>query len=153
MEKIRSILRKKPMVFLIGSLVYVVILSLLRWGIHPRLDTVWFIAGGVVGIYFLDMAEDFFALTPSPFRSILFMGVYIVVSFFVATSSSVALARGLVLSLYLQLLMWQVGEWKLTGSNATWYRMVAVTVPIKVQQWILVGSFLVFGIETYLFIR
>ena len=109
--------------------------------------------GGIVGIYFLDVAEDFFALTPSPFRSIVFMSVYVFVSFFVTTSSSVALARGLVLSLFLQLLFWQVGEWRLTGSNASWYRMTADMVHVRIQQWILIGFVVVFIIETYVFIR
>ena len=106
-----------------------------------------------IGIYFLDVAEDFFALRSSPFRSVLFMGVYAIVSFFIVTSSSIALARGLVLSLYLQLLLWQVGEWRLTGSDASWYKLVADAVPKRTQEWLLSGFIVLFFVETYLFIR
>ncbi len=153
MNTVRQIIRKKPVEFLFASLVYVLIASLIKWGIHPKLDTAWFILGGVIGIYFLDMAEVFFNLHPSPFRSILFMALYTVVSFFVSSSSSVFLARGLVLSLFLQLLLWQVGEWRLTGSTASWYRLVTGVVPTRTQGWILSGFVALFIIETYLFIR
>lgn len=153
MDKVRNIIKKKPLLFLVTSAAYLVIVSLFKWGIHPTLDTAWFIIGGFIGIYFLDVAEDFFDLRSSPFRSVLFMGVYAIVSFFITTSSSIALARGLVLSLFLQLLLWQVGEWRLTGSDASWYRLVADAVPKRTQEWILFGFVVLFIIETYLFIR
>lgn len=153
METVRQIIKKKPIEFFFASLLYILVAVFIKWGIHPTFDTAWFIAGGLIGIYFLDFAEVFFALSPSPFRSVVFMGVYAVVSFFVTTSSSIALARGLVLSLFLQLLLWQVGEWRLTGKNATWYRMVVDPVPVRTQQWILVGFTVLFLVETYLFVR
>ena len=153
MDTLRLILRKKPTEFLFASLIFVLIASLIKWGIHPTFDTVWFVLGGLIGIYFMDVAEQFFALHPSPFRSIVFIGVYAVVSFFVTTSSSISLARGLVLSLYLQLLLWLVGEWRLTGNTDTWYRLVASTVPRKTQRLILLGFIVLFFVETYLFVR
>ena len=153
MDTLRQILKKKPSEFLVASLTFVLVASLLKWGIHPTLDTVWFVLGGFIGIYFMDVAEVFFALHPSPFRSIVFIGVYGIVSFFVTTSSSIYLARGLVLSLYLQLLLWLVGEWRLTGNTDTWYRLVATTVPKKTQGWILLGCIVLFFVETYLFVR
>lgn len=153
MDKIRNIIKRKPLLFIITSAAYVTVVSLLKWGIHPTLDSAWFMIGGFIGIYFLDVAEDFFALHSSPFRSVLFMGVYAIVSFFITTSSSIALARGLVLSLYLQLLLWQVGEWRLTGSDASWYKLVADAVPKRTQEWLLFGFIVLFIVETYLFIR
>lgn len=153
MDTIRQIIKKKPIEFLFASLFFVLIASLIKWGIHPTGETAWFIVGGMVGIYFMDVAEVFFALEPSPFHSIVFMGAYAVVSLFVTTSSSVSLARGLVLSLFLQLLLRQTGEWRLTGSNASWYRTVSGTVSTKIQGWILLEFTVLFLVESYLFVR
>src|SRR5690349_18284117 len=96
MEKIKEVVRRKPFFFLLVSLGYLVLVSLLKWNIHPTLETLWFIVGGILGVYFLDIAEVFFELNPSPFRSIVFVGAFILVGLFVVTSSDSALASGLV---------------------------------------------------------
>jgi hypothetical protein len=101
----------------------------------------------------LDVAEVFFELTPSPFRSIVFVGAFLLVSLFVITSAGSSLASGLVLSLYLTLVFWQMGQWQIQKNLTDWYRMVAGPVSVRTQQWILwvvVGMFIV---ETFLFIR
>ena len=100
----------------------------------------------------LDAAEVFFALNPSPFRSIVFVGAFVVLSFFVATSSGSLLAQGLVFSLYLTLILWQVGEWQFSGNLDGWYRMVAGPVTKTVQKWALVIFSVMFIIETLLFL-
>lgn len=153
MDTLRQIIKKKPVEFLFASVFFVLVTSLLKWGIHPTGETAWYLLGGMVGIYFMDIAEVFFALEPSPFHSIVFMGAYAVVSLFVTTSSSVSLARGLVLSLFLQLLLRQIGEWRLTGGNASWYRTVSGAVMTRIQGWILLGFIVLFLVESYLFVR
>ncbi len=152
MDKVKELILRKPIIFLLVAGVYLLLVDLLKWGIHLTADTAWFIAGGVIGIYFLDAAELFFRLTPSPFRSIVFTTLFTMVSFFIVTSSRSALASGLVLSLYLQMVLWQVGEWRVAGNLNTWYRMVATPVSFKTQGVILMTFSALFFLETYLFI-
>jgi len=152
MDKLREIIRRKPPVFLIVSLGYLVIVGLFKWHMPPPLEALWFLIGGVVGVYLLDAAEVFFALTPSPFRSIVFMGAFVVLSLFVATSSISILAQGLVFSLYLTLILWQVGQWQFSGNLDDWYRMINVSVTKTVEKWGLIIFSIIFIIETLLFL-
>lgn len=153
MDKILQIVKRKPIVFLFLSIGYVVAVALIKWQIAPPITALWFVAGAVFGTYFMDIAEVFFNLSPSPFRTIVFAAAYIVVSLFVVTSSGSMLASGLVLSLFLTLVLWQVGEWQVHRNLNSWYRMVAVPVTAATQGWLLVGFIAVFLIETWLFIR
>lgn len=150
MEILRQIVRRKPIIFVIYSLVYLVFVGLGIWLVSPSWDSVWFVGGGLVGIYLLDIAEIFFALSPSPFRSIVFLALFVVVGFFVVSSGGSAFASGLVLSLYLQLLFWQIGQWRLQGSLDSWYRLVAGTVSASTQRVILIGFGLLFCMLTYI---
>lgn len=153
MDKLLVIIKRKPLLFLFISLGYLVLVGFLKWQLYPPLSALWFILGGAVGVYFLDAAEVFFALNPSPFRSIVFLAAFIVLSFFVVSSSGSLLASGLVLSLYLSILLWQFGEWQYRGNLNDWYRMVATPVAIRSQMWILVAAIALFIVQTVLFIR
>lgn len=153
MDKIREIIKRKPLLFVLISLGYLLLAGFFKWNIHPNFGSATFLMGGLLGIYFLDIAEVFFALQPSPFRSIVFIVGLIIVSLFVITSSGSMLASGLVLSLFLSLLLWQVGEWKIHKNLTDWYRMVAGSVEVKTQQGILAGCIVVFMVMTVLFIR
>ena len=153
MNKIAEIINKKPLLFLLVSLSYLFVLGFLKWRLAPTIEALWFVIGGVLGIYFLDGADVFFHLSPSPFRSIVFAAAFVVVSLFVVTSSGSMLASGLVLSLYLSLILWQVGEWPVRGNLNEWYRMIAGPVPAGVQRWGVVLFIVLFFVETYLFIR
>ena len=153
MDNVKELIRNKPRIFILISVIYLVALALGKWRIHPSGDTAWFLAGGVIGIYFLDGAELFFHLTPSPFRSVVFMALFTIVGLFVVTSSGSTLASGLVLSLYLQMILWHVGELRVTGNLTSWYRMMAVPVALKTQQIILFLFSVLFLLETYFFIQ
>lgn len=153
MDKIITIFQKKPLVFLLASLIYLFAVGLLKWKLTPPPAAVLYLVGGAIGVYFLDIAEVFFNLNPSPFRSIVFVGAFAIVSFFVVTSSGSFVGSGLVLSLYLSLILWQGGEWQLTGNLNSWYRMVASIPTIKQQQWMLLAFIVIFLVETYLFVR
>jgi hypothetical protein len=153
LDKIKEIVRRKPPFFLLVSLAYLIVVGLLRWGIHPTLGEGVFFIGGIIGVYFLDVAEVFFQLNPSPFRSIVFAASFVAMSFFVVTSSGSTLASGLVLSLYLTMVLWLVGEWQIQGNVTTWYRMVAGQVSIAAQKWTLISFIVLFIIETILFTR
>jgi len=152
MDKIRAIIRRKPVFFFLISIVYLLILGFLKWQIHPTPATLYFLAGGLIGVYFLDIAEEFFGVTPSPFRSIVFAVLFVLVSFFIVTSSGSLLATGLVLSLYLSLVLWQLGEWQINGNLNSWYRMLVNPVAVAVQKWLMVLFMLVFIAESALFL-
>lgn len=153
MDKVKELIGKKPKVFLLVTGAYLVITILWKWLLYPSLDALWFVVGGVIGIYFLDAAEQFFALNPSPFRSIVFQALFAIVAFFVVTSSTGTIGSGLVLSLFLQMILWQIGELRLNGNLDSWYRMVAGSVDTRTERVILVVSAIVFLVETYIFVR
>ncbi len=169
MDKIKEIIRKKPIMFLVISLVYALGVGIIKWGIPlmkfisggiggPGVQvwlpqTALYLAGAIIGVYFLDGAEVFFNLTPSPFRSVVFVGAFTVVSFFMVTSSGSFVGSGLVLSLYLSLILWQIGELQFAGNLNNWYRLVADPVSLKSQRWILFVFIAFFVLETFLFIR
>lgn len=148
-----EIIKKKPILFLVVSVAYALGIGVVKWGGTWPLEAGLYFIGALIGVYFLDAAEVFFRLTPSPFRSMVFMAPFAVVSFFVVTSSGSLVGSGLVLSLYLSLLLRQIGELQLTGNLASWYRMVSGAPTLTQQRWILVALAAIFFGETYLFIR
>lgn len=153
MDKIKEIIRKKPILFLVISLVYALGVGFLKWRIAWPPQAALYFGGAIIGVYFLDGAEVFFNLKPSPFRSVVFVAAFTVVSFFMVTSSGSFVGSGLVLSLYLSLILCLVGELELVGNLNSWYSMVAGPVTPSMQQWILFVFMALFLIETYLFIR
>jgi hypothetical protein len=84
---------------------------------------------------------------------VVFGALFAAVAFFVVTSSTGTIGSGLVLSLYLQMLLWQIGEWRVNGNVNSWYRMVAGPVLPSTQRLILIVSAVVFFTETFIFIR
>jgi hypothetical protein len=153
MDKVKEILKRKPTTFLLLSVLYLFLVALIKWWVSPTISTLFFLAGGAIGLYFLDIAEVIFSVHPSPFRTIVFVTLFAIVSFFVVTSSGSMLAIGMVLSIFLTILLWQVGEWTLMKNINSWYRMLADPVSQSTQRIILVLSFLVFVIETMIFIH
>lgn len=112
MQKIRELIKRKPPLFVVISVAYLVSVGFLKWQIQPPVWALAYLGGGMLGVYFLDIAEVFFNLVPSPFRTIAFQGLFVLVSFFVVTSSGSFLATGLVLSIYLTMLLRLSFEWK-----------------------------------------
>jgi hypothetical protein len=153
MNKITAIISRKPLLFLFLSLGYLIFVGFVKWYIHPPLTAAWFILGGVIGVYLLDAAEVFFAINPSPFRSIVFTGAFVVLSLFIVTSANNMLADGLVLSLYLSLVLWQIGHWQITGNLNAWYSMVEGPVSVSFQKMGMIIFTALFFVETWVFLR
>jgi hypothetical protein len=137
MQKLLSFLRCKPLFFFWIIVFYIVFVYIVKWNIHPTMQAALFVAGSLIGMYFLEAAERFFRLTPSPFRSIVFVGLFIFVSFFVLTSSISYVASGLVLAIFLTLILWQSGEWVTEHHLNRWYLMLADPVKPRLQLGIL----------------
>jgi hypothetical protein len=153
LSKIKEIVRRKPLLFLCISLGYLLALALVKWGIHLSWGTLFFVIGGFLGIYLLDIAEVFFNLNPSPFRGVVFIVPFMAVSVFVITSSGSMLASGLVLSLSLTLALWIIGEWNIQGNVSSWFRMVAGPVSIQIQRWAMIGYIVLLLVESFIFLR
>ncbi len=151
-ENIKEIIRRKPLIFLLVFFGYFFIAAVFKWHIHPNISTAIFLLGGIVGVYFLDVAEVVFHLTPSPFRSVVFEWAFAVVSLFIISSSGSMLASGLVLSLYLSMILWQIGEWEIHKNLNDWYTMIKGTVTTNTELWIFAGFIVLFIIETFVYI-
>ncbi len=147
-----TIIKRRPPVLLVLPFVYLLMVALVKWQLSPQLGTVYFLIGGVIGLFFMDAAEVFFKLDPSPFRSILFAAGLGVVSTFLVTSSDSLIAVGLVLSLSLNIILWQLGEWQLRKNMDSWYRLIAIQVKPEVQRIISGGFVLLFLIQSLLFV-
>lgn len=148
-----AILKRKPRMYLVSSALYLATVILIKWNIHPDWSILWFVLGSGVGVYFLDFAEHFFKLNPSPFRSVVFQALFLVVAFFIITSAGSFHTSGLVLNFYLQLVLLEVGEWQLTGSLHNWYRLLPEPISPrseKIGALIFIAGFVV---VTILFLR
>ncbi|MBP9814187.1 hypothetical protein KBC80_03240 [Candidatus Woesebacteria bacterium] len=153
METLLQLIRRKPQIFLIISLVYIFVSGAMKWHTSFVWEMLWYPLGGIVGVYFLDAAEQFFAVSPSPFRSIFFMALYSIVGFFVVSSSANAFGSGVVLIVYLQLLLWQYGQWRIQGNLDSWFRVPSGSMPLATQRIALPIFIVVFLMQTYFFIR
>ncbi len=153
MELLRQLIRQKPQIFLIISLIFLLISGILKWHTSFVWAMAWYLLGGVAGVYFLDAAELFFAVSPSPFRSIFFMSLYSIVGFFVVSSSANAFGSGVVLVVYLQLLLWLYGQWRIQGNLDSWFRVSTGSVPLASQRIALSIFVALFLMQTYFFIR
>jgi len=153
MQKLLSFLRSKPAFFFWLTLSYIVFVYLVVWNIHPVGNAALFIGGSLIGMYFLEAAERFFHLDPSPFRSIVFVVLFSAVSFFVITSSVSYVASGLVLTIFLTLMLWQFGELATIKNLNRWYLMLADPVKTRTQIIILYTQLVFFILQTIIFLR
>jgi hypothetical protein len=153
MDKLKQIIRSKPRWIVLVIFSYILILGVLKWRLSPDISTVFYLLGGLFGVYFMDLADLVFDIQPSPFRSIVFVVLFCIVSFFVVTSSGSMFAAGLVLSLYFTLLLLQAEEWQEYHNLNEWFTLGMSRPPVKVQRWIVLGIALFLVLETLLFIR
>ena len=153
MDKLKEIVRSKPTWVVLVIFSYILILGILKWRLSPNISTLFYLLGGLVGIYFMDVADVIFDVKPSPFQSILFLILFGIVSFFIVTSSGSMFATGLVLSLYFTQLFLQAEEWQEYRNLNAWYTLVKAPPSVKVQQWMALGTAFLLVIETLIFIR
>lgn len=153
MQGVLRIFQKKPRFFVALTIGYVVCVIVARWNIHIRWETAWFIAGSMIGTFLLEAAEEFFHLQPSPVRTIVFVVLLAALSFFIITSSGSVFASGIVLCIFLTLLCWQIGEWRIAGNLDRWYQMLADPVSVRTQKLLTACFIAIFLVETLLFIQ
>ncbi len=149
-KEILTKIQAKPLFFPLVTLVYLALLVFSRWGLYVTFSSLVFVLGGIVGVYLIDVTEAFMNIRPSPFRSQLFCYAFVVVSFFVVSSSGSMFASGLVLSMYVTLILWQVGQLRLLSNLNSWFRG---SIPMNRQMIEFTIFICLFIAETVLFIR
>lgn len=153
MEQVKQLIRGKPLSTVLFTSVYIIILGFFHWKLTPDITILYYVAGGFLGIYFMDIAERIFDIKPSPFHSVVFLGLFAVVSFFVVTSSGNMFAIGLVLSLFFNLLLAQATEWMARHDLSSWFTMVDAVVSPRMQFWIMIVTGVILVAESIIFIR
>jgi hypothetical protein len=153
MGKVLLVIRRKPRLFffIIGTYLLLTVFS--RWKLDLKPEIFFYLAGGIIGTFVLDLAEEFFQLHPSPFRSVLFIFAFIPVSFFIVTSSGSFFASGIVMAIHLTLLIWQAGELRIRGNLESWYRLIAALPPIMNQRLVLAGQAVLLLVLAIIFSR
>lgn len=145
---------------LIITLIYLVLLTVFHWGWQPTWEIPFFLAGGLLGIIFLDLAEAIFKISPltttegqhSPFKNVLLQAVFVPFMLFVITSSGSFFGVGLVLSIFLSMLYRQRLELKEVGNLNSWFGVIKIEITPKNQQIYLVIMVGIFAFLSLLFI-
>lgn len=143
---------KRQYLPLLITVIYLIFLIIFHWGLKLKLEILLFLAGGILGVYFLDLAELLFKISPlgvnlqaepsgrgprgepSPFKNVLFQTIFVPFSLFVLTSSGSLFGAGLVLSIFLAMLLKQWQELRLEGNINNWFWIVKKDFPLKTQQ-------------------
>lgn len=129
--------------------IYLLVLILWHWGLQPNLGMVFFVAGGLLGIYFLDLADALFALSPSPFKNVLFQVIFVPFTLFVLTSSGSLFGTGLVLSIFLSMIYSQWLTYRQNGNLNSWFGVIKREILVKNQQiylWVISGLFIILSL-------
>ena len=139
--------------FLLVVLILLVsfVIAVIRSRFQVTMEIVWFMLGTCTGTAFLPAVDRIFPPHTTPAtRSILFVLGFCAVSLFVVTSATGTFAQGLVEALGLSLLFVQIEEYRGVGNLALWYRLIANTPSVRVQQNILWGYGIFMGVLTIL---
>ncbi len=135
------------------TVVFVLLASLIKWhfGYHPQM--VLFVVGSALGLFLLEIAEGLFVQKQSIFRTLITEMVFIPLSFFVITSSTGLVGKGLVLAFLLRILTEQVYEYRQTKKLSSWFSGTAFVQNQQTDFLIMIGGGVVFCIEAFLFLE
>jgi hypothetical protein len=126
--------RRTSLLLLIITVSYLLFLTILRWKTNLDWRILFFLGGGILGVYFLDLADILFKISPSPFKNVLFQAIFVPFSLFVLTSSGSLFGAGLIFSIFLSMLFGQWQEFGKSGNISNWFWIVKVDFPPKTQQ-------------------
>ncbi len=152
MDILLKVLRSKKPVTLFIGIAFLLITAGVRFRTGVSLDIVWYIAGGMLGIFGRDGADAFFRLTPSPFGSLVFFVTFSVVSFFVVSSATGLFGSGFVLLMYLDMLISDT-EAMNRGALESFSMMLKDQLSFSVIRLFLIGLLVFFSVQTVIFVR
>lgn len=143
---------KKQYLPLLITVFYLIFLIIFHWGFKVKPEILLFLAGGILGVYFLDLADVLFKISPSPFKNVLFQAIFVPFSLFVLTSSGSLFGAGLVLSISLGMLFSQWQEFALSGNINNWFSLIKKKFSPANQQVYFVAMLGIFVVLSLLFI-
>ena len=136
---------KKPPLFVLLPISLLFILLLLKWQFTFPIISLTFFLGGVIGIYLLEIAEVFVNSHPSPFRTMLFMLLLGVTTFYTISSTNSYFAKGICLFLLLDLVMKYTLQWKKGSSLDEWFSLLFDNLNSQVKKtsgWFVLGIYI-----------
>lgn len=148
-----TVIRQKEPFTIYAFFLYLPIVILLKWQMHMQIAAIYFASGAVLGIYILSLSESLLSQSRSPFRSVFFCLVLLVVTLFVVTSSGSQFSSGLVLGMYLDLILLQRYSFVTHGTVHSWFEQVNAKVDAVLEKrlyWSFIGAFV---IATLLYLR
>lgn len=159
LSKTQGLLKSSSKSLLIVTIVYLLFLVFWHWNLNLlRLEILFFLAGGIVGVYFMDLAELFFknssvgeGQTKSPFKNVLFQAIFVPFTLFIVTSSGSHFGIGLVLSIFLSTLFRQWQEFQKLGNINDWFWMIKTQFSPRDQQNYLLIMSGIFGFLSLMF--
>lgn len=138
------------------TFVYLLILIASRWKLQPKLEIIFFLAGGLLGVYFLDLAEAIFkfggadaSIDRPAFKNVLFQVAFVVLALFVVTSSGSLFGTGLVFAMYLGMLISQYQQLMATGNLNSWFWPIKTEIEFKNQRiyfLVVIGIFILLNL-------
>lgn len=154
MEKIKRIILNKKAEEVLLTAVYTAAIVLVKWGIKPSWDMLWFVIGATIGLFLFEIGEELFKITPSPFRSILFYAGFLAVAVFVVTSSGNPIVTGLILAMYIDMADILIREWHQNGKlDQSWFNQLNLEISAVNQRNLIYLYLGVFVFLTFQFIR
>ncbi len=138
--------RKVELGFTFG---YLLLLILFHWQLNFDWSILFFLGGGILGVYFLDLADLVFKIEPKPYRNVFFQTAFILMTLFIITSSGSLMGAGLVLSIYLNMILSQFKEIQEKGNLDEWFKLIKREVDIKTQKiylGVISGAFLLLNL-------
>src|SRR3989344_4517909 len=107
-RKYFSYLKMPSYPIIAGTVIYALVLSLVKWRLQFNFDILYFLGGSIIGLFLLDTIEAFLGGKQSVFRTVFFEGVLAVAGFFVITSSGSLVGSGVTLTFFLRFAIEQV---------------------------------------------
>lgn len=143
---------KKPPFFVIVPIVYFFVMLFFKWQFQLPFEALWFFIGGILGIFLLDIVEEFFQLKPSPFRTVLFWIVLFILTIYLVSSTNEYIAKGISLSLLLTLSLLYVDHWRRYHETKEWFYLLFETTSTKIEKRVLYGFSIGLAIVSLFFV-
>lgn len=153
MDRIKNIVLSKSRNIIGYTLIYIIFIYIARWRLTFNFDGLLILAGAVVGIFILDIAEDVVRTNPSPFRSVLFYAAFLPVCLFIVSSSNSAAAAGLVLALHITMIANIRKDLATDGQINKYFTYLKVDLTPQNQKNLIVLFALFLAVETLIFVR
>jgi len=142
----------KPLTLVLVPIVYCLVVILAKWGLALPFDALWFFIGGLIGTYVITVAEHVVTLTPSPFRTQVFVIGLVILAFYAVTSTQEYIAMGMVILTLLTMFLFQISEWRVRKNLDSWYNFFFDHASISIQKIGLIALGIVFFIISLIFV-